>query len=195
MPTTSRITEDMILDAGIALLRRAGEQAVSVRSVAAELHCSTQPVMYHFRSVGALKDALYSRADALHTAYLSEPDDTGDPLLAVGLRYIRFGAEERHLFRFLFQSDRLGGRGLRALTTDPALAPVIALAAQEAQLPPEQAAEAFGALALAVHGYASLLANNSMPFDAADAAHTLQLIFFGVIGALQTGGTQHEEAL
>lgn len=188
MPTTSRITEEMILDAGIAVLKRAGEQAVSVRSIAAELHCSTQPVMYHFRSVGALKDALYARADALHSAYLNEPEDTEDPLLSVGLRYIRFGAEERHLFRFLFQSDRLGGRGLRALTADPAIAPVIAMVAQAAQLPTEQAAKAFEALELAVHGYASLLANNSMPFNAADAARTLRLIFFGVIGALKTGG-------
>lgn len=196
MPTKPRITKDMILKAGLSLLREHGEQALSVRSVAQALGCSTQPVLYHFKSVHAFTDALYAEADAFHSAYLTEPEPAADtPLMAVGLRYIRFGAEERHLFRFLFQSDRLGGRDLRTLTQHPALAPVISMIAEQAALTETQAADAFTALELAVHGYAGFLANNTMPFDAADAQRMLRLIFFGVIGALKQEEQHHEEAL
>ena len=32
------------------------------------------------------------------------PEDAAEPMLEIGLNYIRFAIEEPHLFRFLFQS-------------------------------------------------------------------------------------------
>ena len=197
MSTKPKITKDLLLEAGMRILRKEGENALNARNIAAELNCSTQPLLYHFGSVEAFKDALYQQADAFHTAYLMESDAAAaNPMLSIGLRYIRFGAEEGNLFRFLFQSDHLRDADLRDLMQSPQLAPILQILQREADLTSKQAADVFAALELAVHGYASFLANNSMPYDPAYAAEMLSLIFFGTIGALkQQEGTHHEETL
>ena len=196
MSTQPRITEEMLLDAGLQLLRAEGEAAINVRRIAAQLGCSTQPVLYRFRSVGALKEALYRAADAFHTAYLMEPDsEAKHPLLSIGLRYVRFGAEERHLFRFLFQSGHFGGMTLQTLLHDPQLAPILSVLVQEAALTQTQAEAVFSALVMAVHGAASFYANNAMPFDPAGTSRMLRLVFFGTIGAVRQEGAQDEETV
>ena len=67
MPPRTRITREMITDAAVAVIRRKGFENVNARSVAGELHCSTQPVMYHFATIDALKRAAYAQADRIHT--------------------------------------------------------------------------------------------------------------------------------
>ena len=106
MPPKAQITKEMIVEAGLELVRMCGAEALNVRRVAAELKCSTQPVMYHFSTVEELKDEIYSAADEFHTGYIMNVGENEDSMLAIGMRYIKFAAEEKHLFRFLFQSDK-----------------------------------------------------------------------------------------
>ena len=49
-------------------------------------------------------------------------------------------------------------------------------AAEGLELPVEEAAAVFEALFIMVHGYASLIANNAMPYDPAAIAETLQTV-------------------
>ena len=118
MPPKPRITADMIAEAGLAVVRAEGQAALNIRSVARQLGCSTQPVMYHYSTAETLKAAIYAKADAFHSAYLMQ-EEPGDPLLGIGLRYIRFAAEESNLFRFLFQSGELKNTPLALLTASP----------------------------------------------------------------------------
>ena len=105
MPPKARITKEMVIEAGLNIVRTEGEGALNVRRVAAELDCSTQPVMYHYKTVDALKADVYTAADTVHTERLMRGAETSDnPMLTIGLNYIGFAAEEKHLFRFLFQS-------------------------------------------------------------------------------------------
>ena len=107
MPPKARITRDMILDAAFDLVRQRGHGSLNVRTLARELGCSTQPILYNFATVEELMDALYRKADDFHTAYILPRTGEGpDALLMLGLNYVRFGHEEKHLFRFLFESNR-----------------------------------------------------------------------------------------
>ena len=116
MAPKPRQSREQLLEAAFRVLRREGEDAVNIRAVAAEAGCSTQPVMTHFPTAGALKEALYEMADACHTGYIMpENQQDENPMLGIGLRYIRFAAEEPQLFRFLFQSGRLGTDDVRRL--------------------------------------------------------------------------------
>ena len=63
MPPKIRISKDMIIDAAIAIVRQNGFESINARSVAQILHCSTQPVMYHFETIDGLKRAAFARAD------------------------------------------------------------------------------------------------------------------------------------
>lgn len=188
MPPKPKLTKEQLIAAAFSLLRRNGESAVIIRAVAAEAGCSTQPVMSHFPTADALKEALYAEADAFHTAYIM-PQDAQDenPMLGIGLRYIRFAAEEPHLFRFLFQSDRLDTENYSALIRNEHLSPFFAILSKEAQITRQQAEEAFSSLFLVTHGYASLLANNAMQYDEASCIRTLSTVFFGVIGMMKGG--------
>ena len=104
MPPKTRITRDMILNAAIEIARENSFEDISARTVSQRLHCSTQPVMYHFSTIDSLKRAAYARVDQLHGEYLMNVPPEQDPILGIGLNYIRYAVEEPQLFRFLFQS-------------------------------------------------------------------------------------------
>ena len=184
MPTKPKIDREQILDAAFQLVREQGHEALRVRPLAARLGCSTQPVLYQFATVEELRRETYRRADAFHTAYLlAGLEESGEPLLELGLRYIRFAAEEKPLFRFLFQTDAFAGRSLEELIAAPEAAPLLALTARESGKAEGEAQVMFRTLFTCVHGYASLLANNAMDFDPAAAEASLLALYRGLLNA------------
>ena len=190
MPPSVRIRREEILRAAFELVREEGAEALNVRAVAKRIGCSTQPVMYHFHSVAELKKEVYIISDEYHTRYLTQ--QTEPSLHAVGMAYIRFAREERHLFRFLFQSDAFACRSLDELIAAPELTPVLEAIAASAHISPEQARETFRVLFLLVHGYASMFANNAMTADDAAIESDLDRVFRLLIAK---GEEFHAEAL
>lgn len=185
MARTARISKDMVVQAGFDVVREGGPDALTIRSVAGRLGCSTQPVLSSFPTSEQLKAAVYESADQFHSAYLAQPDPAAsNPLLSVGMRYVRFAAEEPKLFRLLFQSDGLGKGSVHDLMGNEALAGIVALIADEAGVSIAVARGAFECLTLVAHGYASFLANNALVFDEAHCARMLTVAFEGAVGAL-----------
>ena len=183
MPPKAKVTKAMVLDAAFQLVRAQGDSALSVRAVAERLGCSTQPVMYNFASIDELRAEVYRTADSFHTSYiLPRPDCLENPLLQLGLNYIRFGAKERNLFRFLFQSNQFGGATLQDLMANPALGPMLQLTTAEAGCTPDEAGEAFALLFITAHGMASLLANNAMEYDENACSRLLVQAFANATG-------------
>ena len=183
MPPKSRITRQMILDAGFQVIRELGLPALNVRSVASRLNCSTQPIMYHFATMEDLKTELYTIASNYHAELILNVDLDKDPnpCLTMNRRYIRFALEEPCLFRFLFQSDRFANRNVEKLLEKEQFSAVFHTLAQIVGLTPEQAWAAFTSNFIAVHGFASLLANNSMEYDGAYCDKLLECVFRGSI--------------
>ena len=107
MPPKVKITKNDIVNTAVELVRVHGEQALNARSIATALGCSTQPVLYSFRTMDEIRQAAYEIADEYHTAFILPKETDADPMLALGLNYVRFGHEEKNLFRFLFQSTDL----------------------------------------------------------------------------------------
>lgn len=186
MAPKAKITKEQIICAGLELVRKEGEEGMNVRAVAAVLGCSTQPIMSHYATVKELQSDIYDRADAFHSEYLMEIPEDSDPMLSIGMNYIRFAVEEKHLFRFLFQSDKFK-TGVGELLASEALAPIIEPLAQGAQLSETQAREVFETLFICAHGIASLLANNSMEFDEKYCERVLTNAFMGAVGYMKGG--------
>ena len=161
MPRSATTTREAMIEAAFELVRREGYDALTARALAAELGCSTQPIMYRFPDLSELREEVYRRADEFHTRYILE----GGDLLGIGLRYVRFAAEEPRLFRFLFQSGHFDGESLQGLIHAPEAAPLLQAMGPLGADDPEAAARDFECLYVAVHGYASLIANNAMDFD------------------------------
>ena len=180
MARTLKITKEMITDAALEVIRKDGTESLNARSIAKTLGCSTQPVLYQFQTMEELIHATYAKADQIHTQAILPKGKWENPLLELGMNYIRFACEEKNLFRFLFQSDHFAGKDLPGLTADPESDELIQMVSQEFGCSLEQAQMKFQILFVAVHGYASLLANNAMTYDEAQCASMLEKLYKGV---------------
>ena len=192
MPPKTRITESMIIGAAIKVVRQSGFENINARTVSEQLHCSTQPVMYHFSTIDNLKKAAYRRVDQLHTEYLMNTPSGQDPILWIGINYIRFAVEEPQLFRFLFQSGYAEEISLLEMVDSEKLLPILAAMQEGSGLSMEQTKGVFITVALFAHGYASIIATNSLEFDEKLIAEHLERAWDGAVLAA-TKEDDHEK--
>ncbi len=179
MPPKTRITKDMIINAAIEIAKQSGYESINARTVSEQLHCSTQPVMYHFSTIDALKRASYAQVDHLHSKYLMTMIPEQDPLLGIGLNYIRFAVEEPQLFRFLFQSGYAAEHSLLEMIDSEELIPVLIAMQEGTGLSMEKTKQIFLTVALFAHGYASIIANNGLEYDEKLVAEHLERAWNG----------------
>lgn len=185
MPPKPRITREMILEAAYAIAREQGADLINARTISERLGCSTQPVLYHFAHIEDIRREVYRMADAYQSEFLMQLPENLNPMVAIGLNYIRFSATEKPLFRLLFQSDCFSGQSITALINTPELAPVLDIFQQETGLNLEQTKFVFKTLTMLVHGCASMLANNSMEYDEKEIIPMLETAFEGMMTAVK----------
>ncbi|MDE7268689.1 MAG: TetR/AcrR family transcriptional regulator [Lachnospiraceae bacterium] len=188
MPPKAKITRDMVIAAAFEVARKTGAENINARTVSKKLNCSTQPVMYHFATIEELKKAAYEKSDRFHTEYLMNISEIQESvMLGIGLNYIRFAVEEPHLFRFLFQSGFAVENSLMEMINSEGIAPVISVMQEELNMNIEQTKEIFITLALFVHGYASIIVNNSLEYDENLISTHLKRVYTGAVLAIQEG--------
>ncbi len=184
MPPKAKITKEMIVDTAFEIVQKEGVDKVTARSISEQLKCSTQPVLYYFSTVEDIKKMVYIKADEYHANYILNTEiDYGNPMLAIGMNYIKFAIEERNLFRFLFQSNELSGVGMLDWLESEELLPMLAVLQKELGMSMEDTKEVFSMLFIFVHGYASLYANNTMIYDEPNIMKALEKIFYGAVCA------------
>ena len=186
MPPKTKVTAEMIVSAAIEVVRQRGFENINARAVSAQLHCSTQPVMYHFSTIDSLKRAAYRKADRLHTEYMMKTPPGQDPILGIGLNYIRFAVEEPQLFRFLFQSGYAEENSLLEMVDSEELIPVLTAMQEGAGLSMQKTRNVFITVALFAHGYASIIANNHLEFDEKLIAEHLERTWNGAVLAAES---------
>ena len=179
MPPKVKVTKEMVTEASFEVIRTKGHENLSARTIAEYLGCSTQPVLYSFKTVDEIREAAYDIADRYHTDFIMPKETDENPMLALGLNYVRFGQEEKNLFRFLFQTDKFGGKDVAHLMADPGLSEILKIMAAGLNADTEQAREMFLTFFCVAHGMASLLANNSMVYDERQCKRMLENVFFG----------------
>ena len=186
MPPKPKITREMVIEAAFEVAREAGGESINARTVAKKLNCSTQPVMYHFATIEELKRAVYTKLDRYHAKYLMKIEEPSKGvMLGMGLNYIRFAREEPHLFRFLFQSNFFEGMSLLEMIDAEELVPVLLAMQGAAGVSIEQMKEIFLSIFLFVHGYAGIIANNSLKYNEEIIKSHLKRAYRGAILALQ----------
>ena len=100
MATRKRITKEDILASAVRVIRDRGPSALSVRNIAGELGCSTQPFYSEFRNMEQLQEELlaYIREKYLSVRCSSYKD--------FGRTFLRFAREEPALFRYFYLRRR-----------------------------------------------------------------------------------------
>ena len=131
MPAAKKVSKDEIVDAAVEVLRDGGFSSINARSVAKKLGCSTQPIYFSFKNMDELKSALTKRAIEMHTQrvrnslHVHEGNDSR--YSSYGMGFIKFAAEEKQLFRWLY----LDGKQLGPHQNDILLTEVIRVIQEE----------------------------------------------------------------
>lgn len=194
MPPKTRITRDMIILAAVEVARQSGYENINARTVAEKLQCSTQPVMYHFATIDSLKQAAFARVDQLHSGFMMNIPPGKEPILEIGLNYIRFAVKEPQLFRFLFQSGYARESSLLEMVESEELTPILAAMREGAGLSMKNTRDVFITVALFAHGYASIIANNALEYDEKLISEHLERAWNGAVLAV-VQEESHEETI
>ncbi len=117
MARTVRITKDMLVTAAAALVLREGLSALNIRSVAAELNCSIQPIFKNFGSMENLRSAVFEAIGDRYAEFIDRYVDKTDYLYTISLAHIRLAEEERHIFGTMFLTNEFGVRTVDGIVT------------------------------------------------------------------------------
>ena len=123
MPTVRKVSKEQIIDAAVDVLRDDGFSAINARSVAKKLGCSTQPIYFSFRNMEELKAALTERAIQMHTQRVRDSmrihEGSDSRYSSYGMGFVKFAAEEKQLFRWLYlEGEQLGPYQNDVLTSE-----------------------------------------------------------------------------
>lgn len=106
LPTTTRITKEMILNAAFEITQKDGVEKVSNREIAKKLNCSIRPIYYQFKNSEELNKELYKKIDQYFFDFLNNNiiKDV-PPYKQIGINYIKFAQEETNFFKVLFMTE------------------------------------------------------------------------------------------
>ena len=114
MPRTSSYSKEDIVAAGLELVRRSGEAALTARNLARELGCSTSPIVTAFDNIDEIKLAVRKAAAAAFNKYEEGALNYVPAFKEYGIRLVRFAQEEQNLFKIIFLNPEAAHEGLDA---------------------------------------------------------------------------------
>ena len=100
------ISKEVILEAALKMLIRDGYSSVNVKTLASEIGCSTQPIVWHFENMEGLRIALAEYAmgyAAVKSA--SSFNSEVESFEFLGRAYVKMALKEPNLFRFLYLGE------------------------------------------------------------------------------------------
>ncbi len=106
LPTTTKITKEMILNTAFEIAREKGFEKISNRELAKKMNCSIRPIYYQFKHVEELNKELYKKIERYFYEFLIDNMIKDVPLYKqIGINYIKFAIAENNLFKFLFMTE------------------------------------------------------------------------------------------
>lgn len=106
MPPKKRIFKEDILEASIRVIKKQSASALTVRNIAAELQCSTQPIYSEFKNLDCLKKELYKYASEKYLRFRFSN------YKELAIAFLSFAKKEKELFKFLYLRRRDSGEKL-----------------------------------------------------------------------------------
>lgn len=166
MPTTIKVTKDMILNAAFEIARKEGIEKISNRELAKKLKCSIRPIYYQFENVEEMQKELYLKIEKYFYQFLM--DNLVDDIpkyKQIGLHYIKFAQKEKKLFQILFM-DELGlSPNAFILKSGKDYEDIEKLIRISTNLSDEDIKDFHAKMWIFTHGIATLVANNTIHLE------------------------------
>lgn len=111
MARKTTISKEVILEAALNMLIRDGYTSVNVKTLASEIGCSTQPIVWHFENMEGLRLALseYAMEYAAKKA-VSGFENKLESFEFLGRSYVKMALKEPNLFKFLYLGENPMGK-------------------------------------------------------------------------------------
>ena len=151
MPRSVQITKEKILTAALDVLIREGYSAVSIKRIARELSCSTQPIAWQFGNMDNMREALTKEAVAYANKKIMPT--------SMDYGYINLAFDTPNLFRFVYmgESKNYCRGGFNSILTDKGNAALIDKLYPYLNISKEQAEMLFQRIIVYTHGMVSLV--------------------------------------
>ena len=107
MGRKTQITKEIILETALAMLLRDGYTSITIKTLAAEIGCSTQPIVWHFENMHGFRKAFFEYCMDYAKSQFTVWNGSLDDLLTETARgYITIACNMPHLFRFVFVDNK-----------------------------------------------------------------------------------------
>ena len=160
MARKATISKEVILDAALKMLIRDGYASVNVKTLAAEIGCSTQPIVWHFENMECLRRALAEYA-MVYAAKKAATDSANklESFEFLGRSYVKMALKEPNLFKFLYLGENPMGKPYNLKDVGRAKnKEMIAMIAAQTGLNEEQVIRFVRNTIIYSHGIATMLA-------------------------------------
>lgn len=165
MPTTIRITKEMILNAAFDITRNEGIEKLSNREIAKKMNCSIRPIYYQFKNSEELYKELYNRINSYFYDFIMKNIVDDIPhYKQIGINYIKFAQEETNLFKVLFMSPARNLPNTFVETDKTGFAGVVAAIKLSTHLSDKDIKSFHTKMWIFVHGIATLTVSKSVKF-------------------------------
>ena len=189
MSRPPKIPKELILQASFDLLINEGYAAVTIKTIAKKLNCSTQPISWHFGSMNALRVELLEYALQYAKKNYSVP--ITNPFYAfylTGKSHINMALKAPHLFRFLY----MGESGMQINKEYPSVTYSAPKIAEFLGISIDEAIEYIQTMLFYTHGISSMIVNDTIN-ETAD--HIFEMIDRVAVKLLVSYGIPHEIGL
>lgn len=115
MPRKVRITQDMLIQAGVELILTQGLGALNIRSLAAQLDCSIQPIFRNFGTMEVLREKIICALGEKYNAVIDASIDKEDYLFTISLAHVALARDHRNLFEVMFLAGVYGARTVQQI--------------------------------------------------------------------------------
>lgn len=165
MPTTIRITKEMILNAAFDITRNEGIEKLSNREIAKKMNCSIRPIYYQFKNSEELYKALYNKINSYFYDFIMKNIADDIPhYKQIGINYIKFAQEETNFFKVLFMSPARDVPNIFVATDKNGFAGVIDAIKLSTHLSEKDIKSFHTKMWIFVHGIATLTVSRSFKF-------------------------------
>ena len=154
-----QVSKEIILQTALEMLIRDGYSAINIKTLSKEIGCSTQPLVWHFKNMDGLREALAEYAlNYAHDKMRSNANGM-DAFTNVGMSYIEIAFEQPRLFNYLFMSGDSGfiAGNLDVFTTADENSLMVEQIALQLKIPIEKVSAFYRDMMIYTHGLASFI--------------------------------------
>lgn len=163
-----KISKERILETSLKMIIEEGYQAVTIKSVAKTLGCSTQPISWHFGNMDNFREELLNTAVVYaNKKMMSDYNEPLEALWHIGVSYIDMAINEPNLFRFVYMGEcGIYSRGeFSSMLTDKGNSALIDKLSVDKMVDKALVGGFVQKLIIYTHGIASLLATGVINAD------------------------------